>query len=180
MSTPKYEIKGLKTGPSREWGPNGAYTCTLYRDGKRVAKVSEYGGGGPKEIKWLDKQKPRVQISVINYKEETHRYNGTPEEKILAEYACATPYDCYGEILRHSCDSIIGEAVIEFEKAQAEKKMIRQYKRWCKNQTCFRLKGDKEGLWRTMAAPFSDPRVKPVLTEMHGDNLEEILNERFA
>ena len=173
---PKYEIKNLKTGPSREWGPNGAVSCTLYRDGKRVAKFFDAGDGGEAEIEWLDRDKPKVDITIINYMENEYTYKGTPEEKILAEHTKDMFYDresSSGNPLRMGMDGFIFKLIEAFEEEK-------QYKRWCKKQTCFRLKGDEEGSWRTIGVSFNLPWVKPHLVAKYGDQIEEILNERFA
>jgi len=174
MSKPRYEIKNLKTGPSREFGPNGAYTCTLYRDNKRVATVFEAGDGGDISIEWLDRKQPKVQVSVHNHNGGVCTYSGTPEQKKFAEFVDTQTFEWeYSEgPQRHGVGTYIGTLVGEFEEN-------RQYKRWCRNETVFRLKGDGKGQWRRLKAPFSDPRVKPYLDEKYGEQVEEILNERF-
>jgi hypothetical protein len=172
---PKYEIKNLKTGPSREWGPNGAVSCTLYRDGKRVAKFFDAGDGGEAEIEWLDGDKPKVDVTIMNYTDEGYTRKGTPEEKILAEHTNNMFYDresSSGKPLRMGMDGFIFKLIATFEENK-------QFKRWCKKETCFRLKGDEAGHWRTVKHPFN-PDVKTFIVKKYGDQIEEILNERFA
>lgn len=55
----------------------------------------------------------------------------------------------------------------------------KQYKRWCKKSVCFRLKGDKEGSYRTIDLKYGLERIVAHLKQKHGDQLEEILNDRF-
>jgi len=56
---------------------------------------------------------------------------------------------------------------------------IRTAERWCKTKTVFRLKGDPEGSWLIIKAPFSD-RVREHIARKYGDRVEEIANERYA
>lgn len=55
----------------------------------------------------------------------------------------------------------------------------KQFARWCKTKTCFRLKGDEQDAWRTINRPYS-ASLKKLLAEKHGDQIEEILNDRFG
>jgi hypothetical protein len=156
---PKYEIKNLKTGPSREWGPKGAFTCTLYHDGRRVCRVFEAGDGGCTTYEWLD-WKDGAEL--------------TPEERMFAEFAdTLTTMGFDNTEMTHNPDSYISQLVDEFEDNK-------EYRRLCRKETFFRLKGDEKEMWRRMKISFSDSRVKPTLVERFGDQIEEILNERFV
>ncbi len=53
-----------------------------------------------------------------------------------------------------------------------------ELKRWCKNQTMFRLKGDEEGAWRTLKLNYM-PQGRAWVLHKYSDQLEEIANERF-
>lgn len=50
----------------------------------------------------------------------------------------------------------------------------KQLRRWSKTQTCFRLKGDQSGQWRTLKMPVTDPRAVPHLTQKYGDKIERV------
>ena len=53
----------------------------------------------------------------------------------------------------------------------------RQYARWCRKDTLFRLTGDPPDNWRALKnLPFT-PQVATSLRRQHGDHLESILNE---
>ena len=52
-------------------------------------------------------------------------------------------------------------------------------KRKCRKVTIIRLKGDEEDSFRTVKTPYS-AHVKKILQERHGDDLAEIVNERFV
>lgn len=53
------------------------------------------------------------------------------------------------------------------------------FKRWCKTQTVFQLKGDAEGEYRTVKMPYS-PQIVKAIKAKYGNELTEILNERFV
>lgn len=55
----------------------------------------------------------------------------------------------------------------------------RQYRKWCKTKTFFRVKGDAEGEWRNIRYEYG-PKVEEYIVKKYGDKLEEILNKRFA
>ena len=54
-----------------------------------------------------------------------------------------------------------------------------QFKRWCRKQTVFRLKGDKDGEYRTLLGKYF-PASKKFLTDKYADKLEAIINEEVA
>lgn len=54
----------------------------------------------------------------------------------------------------------------------------KSWQRKCKSKTIFFLKTDEPGMYRELKRPFS-AEVKAALQKHHGDNLGEIVNERF-
>ena len=102
--------------------------------------------------------------------EKAHSYKGTPEEKLLIECANAQIVDEQGMRLRKDAGWVVSELV---SKISEEK----QYKRWCKTKTLFRIKGDKPDEWRTIKAIYS-PKVKEFITNKYGDKVESILNDQ--
>lgn len=48
----------------------------------------------------------------------------------------------------------------------------------CQTKTLFRLKSDKPEDYRVLEIPYSQ-ELKETLEHHHGDNLAEIINERF-
>ena len=159
--------------------------CTLYRDGVKVATCFNDGNGGEMDIDWVDRQAPRVDINVTisdydapkdedgNRPEKAHTYRGTPEEKLLAEFANAqTEVSEYGSgkmVLRKDAGWVVEDLCLAFERA---KRM--------KNKTGFILL-DKNGreVEYTMNAPYT-PEVKARLEAEHGDKLVRILNTEFV
>ena len=57
-----------------------------------------------------------------------------------------------------------------------------QYKKWCKKDVMYRLKGDKEGVWRSArprGGPPWTPAMKNHLITKYGDKIETILNQQL-
>jgi len=167
-----YAVKNVKSFQGRE---GIGYECSLYRDGKRVATVVNTANGGETDFYWKDMDKSRVEVAVHDWKDEMRTILVTPEEKLLHEHTDHMFYDeSFGDKpLRMGIDGYIDTLADTFEQNKT-------FKKWCRKQTCFRLKGDAKDSWRTINMKFSDPRVKPHLVNKHGEQLEEILNERFA
>ena len=55
-------------------------------------------------------------------------------------------------------------------------------KRWCRKSVVFRLANDSADAFRTLKHAWkgSEDRIRTHLRKKHGDNLVEIVNERFA
>ena len=64
-------------------------------------------------------------------------------------------------------------------EALAKKKAEQKIKRQCKTKTLFKLKGDEEGRYWVFPRPYS-PQVRVAIEGKYGDNLVEIINERYA
>jgi hypothetical protein len=83
----------------------------------------------------------------------------------------------YTEFNFEQLDSLLSDIIANMESEK-------QYRRWCKKGSYYRLKGDKEGSWREVTRgggnhyPYC-PEVKAWILKNAGDKLEEILNERF-
>jgi len=170
MSTPKYTVKNVKTFRGME---GTGYECMLYRDGKCVATVTDTADGGDVNIYWKDARKPRIEVACTNYKDEPWTRKCTPEEAIFVAHLETLPKEKgYGMELKVSDGMFIERLVSAFE----EEKQVR---RWCKSKTVFKLKGDAEGSYRTVKAPYG-PKVKAFIMDQYGDKVVEILNERFA
>ena len=168
---PEYTVKNVKSFRGRE---GYGFNCTLYRDGKRVATVDDAAHGGDYHYHWLDFKEPRVEVTIRNHKDEPYTFKVTSEEKILCEHTDPMFYDKEfdGKRLRMGNDGFVNGLVAKYEENK-------DYKKWCRKETCFRLKGDEVDKWRTLRIKYSDPRAKSYLANKYGDKVEEILNERF-
>jgi len=164
----QYQVKNVKTFRGRE---GQGFNATLYCDGKKVAQVDDSANGGCYDWHWLDWQANKVPVTFKNYNGSEYTRNATPNEAAFIEFLKSKGLD--GEFEFE--DSYVNELVCEFIK-------MRDYKRWCKKETLFRLKSEKyeDGAWRTLKVPFSDPRAKKYLQDKYGDDVQEILNERIA
>jgi len=129
------------------------FSASVYIDGKRVATASNRGYGGPNHYDWIVKD----------------------AEKQLADYAASLPpleSEYFQGELPINTDLLIDQLLSKHEE---NKKL----KGWCKKETLYRLKGDKDGQWRVLDFTYSE-RVKKALHNKLGDKLEEICNERFV
>ena len=158
----EWTVKNVKSFRGRE---GDGFNATLYRDGKRVALVDDAANGGCYSYTWFDRNADTVvEIHVHGYKGEPRTYKGSPEEKLFAEYCDAQTYK--------DKDHVVAVLVDEYQAS----KWLRSK---CRKQTLFRLKGDAEGNYRTVRAPYSDA-VRDYLRGKYGDRIEAIANEHVA
>jgi len=146
-----YLVKNVKTFASREWGPTGGFTCTLY-DGnnKKVATVFEAGDGG------------EMKIDYVSGEAEAE-FKKSFAGKVDSSCGVDTDYD----------------AGIEIEELVSKYEVNKTFKRKCKKQTLYKLVGDDEETYRIAKVPFSDS-IEKQMKEKLGDKLAEIINLRFA
>ena len=165
-----YKVKNVKTFRGME---GEGYSCSLYRDNKKVAECTDHANGGEIYIRWSDYQVPKVKRSMINTLDELVEISVTPEESLFynfCEQETWTSFD--GKEYKKDPDIKLGEMADEYVN---NKRM----KRICKGKTLFRplsqevdLKNQKS--WLTVNAVFSE-RIKKVLTDKHGECI--FLNE---
>lgn len=184
-----YEVRAVK-GFMGEDCPG--YNATLFRDGKKVAFVICHGNGGEDTVEWEDAGKvkmvdgkivtvgaaPRVEVPTTDYKGEPMTMRCTPEEAMLLEFLKGKTMDC-GEglgTLEMTIPLFVSSLVDDYENAKRTQARI---KRACKAKTLFRVKGDKNGLYREVSMPFSK-RVKDFIVGKYGDQVEVIENERLG
>ena len=103
-------------------------------------------------------------------------YNWTDKETAdrLQKYAA----EKYTEFNFEQIDILLNDIISNME-------VEKQYHRWCKKGTYFRLKGDKEGSWRSVTGKTQkhflfSPQIKDWITKTYGDRVESILNERVT
>lgn len=147
-----YTIKNLKTMNGME---GMAYSCTLYRDGIKIAECIQDGRGGNTNIRFLNRD----------------------EEKKLDAH-CATlppcpPFYPGDKPLNMDADLFIAQLVEQF---QTDK----QLKSWCKKKTVYRVPGQqyKEGEYSISPTPYTS-KIKDFLVGKYGKDVE-IINEKFA
>ena len=164
-----YQVKNVKIFRGHD---GHAFNSSLYCDGKRVATVDDDGWGGECRFQWLDYKKPKVEVTCKHCDGTEYVRKCTPAEAAFLENLKGRTYEYGGKLNNHNPDTYVGELIQEFETQK-------QYRKWCKGRTVFRLKGDKEGEWRTIGMPWSDPRTKPYIDKKYGSKVEEILNEKI-
>lgn len=169
MMSVKLEVKGIRTGPSREWGPSGSYECSLYVDGKRAAIVFEPGDGGPLGWDWLGGSNRSGRDCPLKAKFDAYVASLPP---VICDNV---PLNSDGTKFSYQAD---GDSVVAKLVSLAEdNKWLR---RQCRNKTLFRLVGDEDTPhrteWKTIAHKF-DKRVKEFLETKYGNTLSVIANE---
>ena len=120
MSTPNYKVKNVKSFQGLE---GYGYECSLYKDGKKVGTVTDTAGGGMVDF-YLDKG----------------------EKEILDAHCMTLPKwgSEYGDNEYDTdCDIFLGSLVEDFDRQK-------QYRKWCRKSTVFRIDGDKKGNFRTL------------------------------
>lgn len=159
-----YTVRGIKSFQGRE---GYGYECSLYRDGKRIGKVVDTAHGGMVDF-YLDKGEKE---KLDTYCDAIPKKKWDTDDHILSEedfnkfYPDGFPTDC---------DSFLATMVDAFEY---EKKEAQRYKRLCKTKTVYLLKDSPESLW-SIKSQYSEA-VAERLRAKHGDNLKEIVNERY-
>jgi len=172
-----YSVKNVKSWMARD---GIGTTCTLYRDGKKVAMCRDDGNGGEMDIDWLDYKEPRVDINVTisdydaekdengERPEKAHTYKGTPEQKLMAEWANAQVTVYHGTKLRRDAGWVVSELCDAYEMA---KKL--------KNKTGFVVLENGQEVQYTMNTPYT-AKVEADLKAEYGDKLVKILNTEYV
>ena len=126
------------------------FNCNLLRYGKKIAEVVNDGSGGPTLFHWLDKaEEPKLQ-ALCNKVE---------------------PADYDGIMLNCDMDIFIGEMIDHLQEENA-------WKSRCQNFTIVLLKSLEDSQYIQYKAPYS-PELAEKIREKYGDDLEEIVNERY-
>lgn len=149
----KITLKNVKMHPDMSEETN-CFSASIYLDGKRIGFVKNEGRGG------------------VNLVDREDRKAGAKVEAYAKTLPPLPPFYKGGKPLEYNLDMLIGDLLEKYEEE-------RIHKRWYKKGTVFRLKGDKKGEWKVIHHPYSEA-VKTHLIEKYGDELEEILHDRFA
>ena len=166
-----YEVKNVKGFMGSDCP---GYNATLYRDGKKVALVINDGSGGQETVHWYDVEAPRVDFATNNYKGDSGVMRCTPEQAMLMEHLKGKKV-AQDEVMGEpemSLGMFLAGLVDDFENNKRFKKM-------CKSKTLYRVKGDKQDVYRVCHYSFNRA-VKSALEMKFGDQLEVIFNEKFG
>jgi hypothetical protein len=148
---PRLSLKGLKTWTGRE-GPG--YSFTLLINGRAAAVVRCEGDGGDTWFDW-DRSWPEGKAIW---------------GAILTACPLAPPDPPFPE-MEMSSALLAAELADQYET-------LKKLKRLCKTKTVFGLKSEP-GQWSSLPLPYNQA-VKHELIQHHGDDLDEIFNERFS
>ena len=130
-----------------------AFTATLYIDGAAAAYVKNEGTGGDNHPRFMDR----------NLEKEFHEFcKSLPPEYLDDDDD--EPYPL-------TYDSFIGQLLTEWISND-------DWKKACKKGLVFRLKNDNGDQYRTTKGKYS-PELASAIRERYGDDLIDIINERF-
>lgn len=166
----EYKVKGVKTFSGME---GRGFNASLYRDNKRVAFVIDDASGGSIMFEWLDREKPKVNIEVVDERGKKQSFEVTPEQKILYDYTKTLhPVESsyFPDGLPMDQDLFVGEIVGEYLEEK-------QLKRWCKNKIVTITRGCKKDEYVTFKVPYNEENKRVILEK--NDDIIEIVNERF-
>ena len=154
----KLTIKNYRSCAGNE---GNAWSCTLYLDGKRAAKVSYDGNGGAPIFLW-EKGRTELRRAFQAY------IDSLPKRPLLDGREMVAP----------DMEWIVEEAANE----HAENKRL---KRWCRTQLVYRYEGDPKGSYITAKAKWegNEDLLRAQVAkwaEADGKVVAEIINERFA
>ena len=151
-----YSLRKVKTFKGYE---GQGFNAELLRDGRPVAFVIDSAQGGEFEYQWYG--------------------SGNVEMLKLREFAKVQPAVKSGDVeLAMDMDLYVG-TLLDSHLEDMQKRS------WCKTKCVFRLKGDKDGEYRTIPVPKSVrdsgfmARCMSRIKDKYGDRIEEILNERY-
>jgi hypothetical protein len=139
-------VKGVKFMPGHD-APS--MSCSLYRDGKRVATVWDDSWGGGFQYTWLKPVAKEFDTFCESF-------------TVITEYS--------PEGMTYNMDIVVDELVSHFEYQK-------QIKKICKNKTAYVLVSDPENVW-SINRSFT-PAMAEHLRTKHGKDLKEILNEQL-
>jgi hypothetical protein len=159
-----YTLKAVKQFTGRE-GPG--FNANLYRGNKKVAFVYDDASGGPYGFDWVDYAEARVAVQNTNSAGEPFTVRMTPEEARFNALTVGKTMEAWGTTLTYDMDLLVSDLLDAYELKKA-----------CRTKTLFRTKdnGDDEHM---LAKVKYSPAVKQRLEREYGDNLVEIINERF-
>ena len=156
--TPKIEIKNLKVHRDMSQETE-CFSCTVYVDGKKAARVSNNGCGGENEVS--------VHGCDVEAWAKLEKHVDALPELPLPEDAEEWMAKVYPR--KRDVDEFITELLMDAEEAK-------RFKRLCKKNTLFRAKGETyaRGEWRSVNIPTGDPGFANWLAKNYPDGIAEV------
>lgn len=137
-----YTVKNVKSFQGRE---GTGYECSLYKDGKRIGKVTDTADGGEADF-YLNKG----EIEIL----EAH-CKTLPKEPCQFDKTLEIEIDPY----------IFVERLVDKYEKRAN------IKKWCRTKIVFRLDGDSVGRYRTMKGKYTQKIGDALRANHHGQGL---------
>ncbi len=165
-----YEVRGIKTFKSED---GLGYNANLYCDGVKVAEVRDSANGQPLHIYWVDGDKKAI-VHTVNYKDEPHKYNGTPFEAALAAHCMTLPkYKGYKDEMYYTTPDIFIDHLVN------DHTLLASVKTMTKGKIAFIAKGQLFTIKCTptpenIAALIAKEKVKEVEPIIVINNLTEV------
>ena len=183
MTKESVELKAVKVYMGMSEGST-AFTATLYINGKKAAHVKNDGRGGDNYPRFLDRALEEDFHSFCkSLPPRQFRDTTSTNENGLTKCceALTTFHDseecckvCFKEIMEPyamNYDSFIGDLLTEWMEKD-------DWKKACRKGLVYFLKSKGTDIYYTTKAPYSAILAKQV-REKHGEDLLEIVNERF-
>jgi hypothetical protein len=148
----------------------------LCRDGKRIVEFGEDEHGGEMRLFWADRDQPRVEATGIDYLGEPLKYKCSPEEAALLAHCASIPAVDSEHFSGKKEHVTIDLFICDLANDEREYAAMR---RACSKKTCFRLKTDGVGLYRTVTGPLGE-KAHAWLRQKYGDQLDVIFNEMLV
>jgi hypothetical protein len=158
--TDDYAVKAVKSFTGRE---GYGFECSLYKNGKRIGTVTDTASGGMIDF-YLDKG----------------------EEEILDKYCASLPKKQWSEdtmLTKEQWDKFWKDGK-KIDKDDFVTSLVtkwetqKEYKKWCRKKTVFRISDDKQGEFRTISQPF-DSKIKAHLEKKYEGKGLRIINEEI-
>jgi hypothetical protein len=166
-----YSVKNVKSFMGRE---GYGFNCNLYKGKKMVAFCYDDASGGPVDIDWLPKEYPQVEDKTAW---AAYREKCQAEKAELQSHLDTLPevdWENDGFSLKIDMGWFITDLVSKWERERDERKM----KKRCQTKTLFRTAEQQEGQHWEINRPIDD-RVRNHINKKYGDQLVEIINDRF-
>jgi hypothetical protein len=136
-----------------------AFTATLYIDGAKAAYVKNEGTGGDNHPRFMDRELEKEFHEFCKSLPPHYLYDDDDPTKVIDG-----PFPM-------TYDGFIGDLLTEWISND-------DWKKACKKGLVFRVKSDNEDQYRTTKGKYS-PELASAIREKYGDDLIDIINERF-
>lgn len=154
-----YSVKNVKSFQGRE---GYGFECSLYRDGKKIGTVTDTANGGCYDFYLKGNEDTLLNLYCLQLQAEAIEEDAEQWEKDL--YPLGRFIDP---------ETLVGRLVSEYENTQ-------RLRRKCRTLTLFTLHSDDapNNMW--VIGMKCDDKMRKHLKDKHGDNLKEIINDRFT